>query len=408
MTPPLPGMPASSSPYDWSRFWIPQTGILDLSDAGLLRDPVDSLYGPGPLRTLAQLEDYPALALLGEPGIGKSASLRQEHKRLGEWKKRGLSGGQSVRMSAEPPVENSGANDRDAVGSARRPAHALSLGHPCICDLVDAAFCPRRALVHGSEDDRGGRWGDGSGAAQGEGLGDPDHSIERRDGDGRLAMLRHEYAGTKPGADQLLVSADRGLDEVAPAVAGRLLPRHAALLGDEPDVAVARVQIVGAIGARHRGCARRDNHVRRRAVLASCRGSVDGLDIVCAVGRHAGDHAFGLCEQSRRLDRVIGVAFRQHVGSDLTRHGIHGHVQLAPLSVCPAVFRRIPFALTEQLQPRAVEHKVDRAVMPNGPRLATGKVATAPRQGGMVGRGQLEPEQAQHAAGECLGLRRAR
>jgi hypothetical protein len=70
------------APYDWPRFWIPQTGILDLSDAGFLRDPVDSLYGPGPLRTLAQLEDAPALALLGEPGIGKSASLSQEHRRL--------------------------------------------------------------------------------------------------------------------------------------------------------------------------------------------------------------------------------------------------------------------------------------------------------------------------------------
>jgi hypothetical protein len=82
MTSPSPGIPSSLAPYDWPRFWIPQTGILDLSDAGFLRDPVDSLYGPGPLRTLAQLEAYPALALLGEPGIGKSASLRQEHKRL--------------------------------------------------------------------------------------------------------------------------------------------------------------------------------------------------------------------------------------------------------------------------------------------------------------------------------------
>ncbi|MBN9560853.1 MAG: hypothetical protein J0H14_09025 [Alphaproteobacteria bacterium] len=82
MTPPLPGVPPSSSPYDWPRFWIPQTGILDLSDAGFLRGPVDSLYGPGPLRTLAQLEACPALALLGEPGIGKSASLRAEHHRL--------------------------------------------------------------------------------------------------------------------------------------------------------------------------------------------------------------------------------------------------------------------------------------------------------------------------------------
>ena len=74
--------PPSPTVYEWPRFWIPQTGILDLSDAGFLRDPVESVYGPGTLRTLAQLEAYPALALLGEPGIGKSATLKQEHKRV--------------------------------------------------------------------------------------------------------------------------------------------------------------------------------------------------------------------------------------------------------------------------------------------------------------------------------------
>lgn len=74
--------PISHSLYDWPRFWIPQTGILDLSDAGFLRDPVDSLYGSGSLRTLTQLETYPALALLGEPGIGKSATLTEEHHRV--------------------------------------------------------------------------------------------------------------------------------------------------------------------------------------------------------------------------------------------------------------------------------------------------------------------------------------
>jgi hypothetical protein len=74
--------PTSSILYDWPRYWIPQTGILDLSDAGFLRDPVGSLYGPGPLRTLPQLEGSLALALLGEPGIGKSATLKQEHQRI--------------------------------------------------------------------------------------------------------------------------------------------------------------------------------------------------------------------------------------------------------------------------------------------------------------------------------------
>jgi len=59
-----------------------------------------------------------------------------------EWKKPGLSGGASVVMSVESPVKDSGADDRDKVGSARRPAHAPSLRHPRVRDLVDAALCP--------------------------------------------------------------------------------------------------------------------------------------------------------------------------------------------------------------------------------------------------------------------------
>jgi hypothetical protein len=62
----------------------------------------------------------------------------------GEWKKPGLLGGHLARFGAEAVVEDSGADDGDAVGSARRPAHAPLLRHPCICNFVDAAFCPRR------------------------------------------------------------------------------------------------------------------------------------------------------------------------------------------------------------------------------------------------------------------------
>lgn len=68
--------------YDWPRFWIEHTAILDLSDAGFLRDPVDYPYTGNPLKPLAELNDLPALALLGEPGIGKSTALKIEHERL--------------------------------------------------------------------------------------------------------------------------------------------------------------------------------------------------------------------------------------------------------------------------------------------------------------------------------------
>lgn len=74
--------PARRVQYDWPRFWIEHTGILDLSDAGFLRDPVDHGYTGDPLKPLAALDQIPALALLGEPGIGKSTALRIEHERL--------------------------------------------------------------------------------------------------------------------------------------------------------------------------------------------------------------------------------------------------------------------------------------------------------------------------------------
>lgn len=86
MRPPESSTPAAGKRqnvrYDWQRFWIPQTGQLDLSDAGFLRDPVGDYFGRDELRSLAELENYRALALLGEPGIGKSSELKREHDRI--------------------------------------------------------------------------------------------------------------------------------------------------------------------------------------------------------------------------------------------------------------------------------------------------------------------------------------
>jgi hypothetical protein len=81
-----PPSPASAKSqnirYNWQRFWVPQTGHLDLSDAGFLRDPADDYFGRDELRQIVDLEDYRALALLGEPGIGKSSELKREHDRI--------------------------------------------------------------------------------------------------------------------------------------------------------------------------------------------------------------------------------------------------------------------------------------------------------------------------------------
>jgi hypothetical protein len=68
--------------YPWPRFWLPRDGIIDLSDAGFLRDPADWLAGPHSALSLAALQHWRSLALLGEPGIGKSTTLKEEANRI--------------------------------------------------------------------------------------------------------------------------------------------------------------------------------------------------------------------------------------------------------------------------------------------------------------------------------------
>ncbi len=69
--------------YAWPRYWVPSDGIIDLSDAGCLRDPTVGL-GRSPTPTqLAALQNWKALALSGkEPGMGKSTTLKEEADRI--------------------------------------------------------------------------------------------------------------------------------------------------------------------------------------------------------------------------------------------------------------------------------------------------------------------------------------
>ena len=68
--------------YPWQRFWVPHDGNIDLSDGGFLRDPNDRMASPQGLAPLAALEPWRSLALLGEPGIGKSTALKEEADRI--------------------------------------------------------------------------------------------------------------------------------------------------------------------------------------------------------------------------------------------------------------------------------------------------------------------------------------
>ena len=78
---PMGDNPKADPVYAWQRFWVPREGSIDLSDGGFLRDPQSEFaqHWLHPLKTLPELQHFQALALLGEPGIGKSVTLETEY-----------------------------------------------------------------------------------------------------------------------------------------------------------------------------------------------------------------------------------------------------------------------------------------------------------------------------------------
>jgi hypothetical protein len=66
--------------YDWERFWCPRGSSINLIDGGYLADPdapYDSNVNPA-LRPFEEVAELPCLALLGEPGIGKTETMKAE------------------------------------------------------------------------------------------------------------------------------------------------------------------------------------------------------------------------------------------------------------------------------------------------------------------------------------------
>src|SRR5262245_26863732 len=70
--------------YNWKRFWCAREGKLNLSDDGYLWD-ADSdsgcIYNPDVV-PFESISKFPCLALLGEPGIGKSTAMQTQKKNI--------------------------------------------------------------------------------------------------------------------------------------------------------------------------------------------------------------------------------------------------------------------------------------------------------------------------------------
>lgn len=69
--------------YNWKRFWCSRTGTMDLSDGGYLYDPESEwgdIYNPD-VKNFFSIAGKRCLALLGEPGIGKSSALKTEYSK---------------------------------------------------------------------------------------------------------------------------------------------------------------------------------------------------------------------------------------------------------------------------------------------------------------------------------------
>lgn len=72
----------SDRTYTWKRFWCPREATINLSDGGYLYDPDSQwgrIYNPEvvPFESTARIR---CLALLGEPGIGKTHTIKAERR----------------------------------------------------------------------------------------------------------------------------------------------------------------------------------------------------------------------------------------------------------------------------------------------------------------------------------------
>lgn len=97
-------MASHNSQWNWTRYWLTVSSLLETGDAGFLPSNPS-----GKFRTLKELTEQRLLVLLGEPGSGKSVEIRKESERI---RKQLGPGGRIVYLDGRTTVQSDTTLDR--------------------------------------------------------------------------------------------------------------------------------------------------------------------------------------------------------------------------------------------------------------------------------------------------------
>ena len=138
-------------------------------------------------------------------------------------------------------------------------------------------------------------------------------------------------------------------------------------------------------------------------MLLTCHSLIDRIAIIRTVRDEAGNLAINLLKQPGNFAGVIGTVVGQGVRDDFASACVNRQMQLPPGPAATTVSFLIPFALSEQFQPGAVDDQVSGSVRDHIRPPITKTPATSAERG-VIGDAEIELQQAKHTAGECLGL----
>src|SRR3990172_1045272 len=68
--------------FKWKRFWCSRSGYISLDDNGFMMDPEHrySAFYNKDVGPFEEIQKFPCLILLGEPGSGKTTALHSEYE----------------------------------------------------------------------------------------------------------------------------------------------------------------------------------------------------------------------------------------------------------------------------------------------------------------------------------------